>query len=266
MKTANGLALILILAASSMLWVESASAQSIQAPSVPEFTVKQVDQSYDVAPSTTTNPYTGEPTTNPGYHVKKLCIEVTIKNQPFTAATVKGNTVGLFYNVEAKANKPHYTSGADNYDKYAIIASSEEYTVITIPLGAETDTWNILPGTQVDFKVQAVRGYSNYIWGPGSPESSGFTLLSAGDWSNTQTITITDGNTTPEPTTTPPTPAPTVTATPAQIPTETPAQAITQNAVPLGLSWEQIVIAVMAAVIAVFAVGLTIIWRKLPRK
>jgi hypothetical protein len=39
-------------------------------PSVPEFTVKLVDNSYDVPPTQTTDPYTGTKTI-PGYHVKK---------------------------------------------------------------------------------------------------------------------------------------------------------------------------------------------------
>jgi hypothetical protein len=249
------LALIFLLAASSMLWIESASAQSIPKPLVPEFTIKQVDRSYDVAPSASTNPYTGEPTTSPGYHVQKLSIEVTIKNQPFTPTTVNGNTTGLFYNIEAKADKPHYVSGADNYNQYAIGASSDNYTVVTVYLGnGEGGTWEISPGTQVEFRVQAVIGYSNFIWGSGLlPSGSDFTLLSAGDWSSTQTITIGEGNATPDPTGT-------------QVPAETPTQAITEHSVAFGLSWEQIVIAVMVAAIIVLTVSIAVIWRKLRRK
>lgn len=56
---------------------------SIPTPSVPEFTLKYVDNSYDVPSSTTTttDPYTGEQTitTEPGYHVANETIEVTIK-------------------------------------------------------------------------------------------------------------------------------------------------------------------------------------------
>jgi len=62
--------------------------QAVSKPSVPQFTVKFVDNSYDVPPSTTTtvNPYTGEKNTitTPGYHVTNRTIEVKVPNQSFT--------------------------------------------------------------------------------------------------------------------------------------------------------------------------------------
>jgi hypothetical protein len=130
MKTAAGIALILILAAASSLVMVKAASASIPKPSVPEFTVKQVDQSYDVAPSASTNPYTGEPTTIPGYHFSKLSIEVTIKKQLYTPNTVNGNITGIFYNVEAKSNKPHYVAGFEGFTEYASRASNDDYTVV----------------------------------------------------------------------------------------------------------------------------------------
>jgi len=264
MKTAVGITLILILAASSILYIESATAQPIPNPSVPEFTVKQIDQSYDISPSTTTNPYTGEPTTNPGHHVSKLSIEVTIKNQPYTPTMVNGNTTGIFYNVEVKSNKPHYAAGFEGYNEYAIRASNDDYTVVTINLNSgEGSTWEISRGIQVDFRVQAVVGYSFLVQGIHIfPEGNEFVLLSAGNWSSTQTITVGESNTTPEPTAAQTTSAPTDTI----VPTEAPTEAITQNSVAFGLSWEQIVIVVMAMAIAVLAVGLAVLWRRLPRK
>ncbi len=61
---------------------------AIPKPSVPEFTAKYADASYD-EPSTSTSAtdaYTGKEvlTTQPEYHVQIKYIEVTIKNQPFT--------------------------------------------------------------------------------------------------------------------------------------------------------------------------------------
>ena len=81
--------IILIIAISSLIIVESASAQTIPKPSVPEFTLKYVDNSYDVAPKTTssTDPYTGKvtSTTIQGYHVQNRSVEIIIKNQQFTS-------------------------------------------------------------------------------------------------------------------------------------------------------------------------------------
>lgn len=70
-----------------------------------------------------------------------------------------------------------------------------------------------------------------------------------GDWSNTETIKI-EGNTTQNPTVTP------VASNPNGI----------QGAATFGLSWEQIVIAVMAVAVAVLTAGLAVLWRRLPRK
>ena len=51
---------------------------------VPEFTLRYVDNSYDVPPKTTTStdPYTNEITTTtiPGYHVENRTVEAVIKN------------------------------------------------------------------------------------------------------------------------------------------------------------------------------------------
>jgi hypothetical protein len=82
MKTTKhlALALILLLATSSMLWVESVSAQSIPKPSVPEFSLKYVDHSYDVPTTYGTDPYTGKTIiTQEGYHVQIILLKSPLK-------------------------------------------------------------------------------------------------------------------------------------------------------------------------------------------
>ena len=67
------LILIITLSTGSLI-IKPASAQSIPKPSVPEFSLKYVDNSYNVAPTTTIDPYTGKTTTIQGYHVdNKYC-------------------------------------------------------------------------------------------------------------------------------------------------------------------------------------------------
>jgi|GEM_PF-1073664 hypothetical protein len=272
MKKTVGIALILILTASSALWIESTNAQSLPTPSVPEFTVKQVDRSYGVKPSPVTNPFTGEIITQPDYSVDKLTIEVTIKNQPFTPPiSVDWNTTGLHYNVQAKCSYEDWSTTvySDSSNKYVVPASTSESTVVTIDLGSPQG-WDITLGSVVNIRVQAVAGNSYTVWSPGGgmvPIGDGFDLQTASSWSSTQTITVGEGTVTPEPTTTPPqsSTVPTETA-PSRMSTSTPSQAVTQTDVAFWLSWEQIVIAVMAAAIAVLAAGLAVMWRKLPRK
>ena len=80
----------LVLASAMRLGTAQASTGAVQAessipkPSVPEFTLKYVDNSYDVPPKTTTStdPYTNEITTTtiPGYHVENRTVEAVIKN------------------------------------------------------------------------------------------------------------------------------------------------------------------------------------------
>jgi hypothetical protein len=75
----------------AMLFIFALSASSLTAVvaaqtsnPVPEFTLRYVDNSYNVPPTTTStiDPYTGEVTTTtiPAYHVKNKTVEVMIKN------------------------------------------------------------------------------------------------------------------------------------------------------------------------------------------
>jgi hypothetical protein len=109
------------------------------------------------------------------------------------------------------------------------------------PSGWNIDVLDYVPGNQIDFQVQASIGYysgSNVFVG----QSSG--------WSNTQTLTIPDDNSTTSPSS-----SPTSTASPSQLPTATPQQSDTQSDVLFGLAWEQIAIILLGiAVVALVSV------------
>ena len=237
------LLLIAVLAVSSLIMVSSAFAQSITKPSVPEFTLKYVDNSYDVPPTYEIDQYTGENVTAKyGYHVENRSIEFTFKNQPFAPYTdSSGNNIQLYYNFRFRGNYGeawtyypedskgrsviHYGGGiqVDDTQLYPPLypASNSDYTVVSLRLGLlgpPVGSQEIPDGVEVDFQAQALIGYFNrndygyYIF---TGESS--------DWSNTQTLTIGEGQTsTPSPSTTPPpssSPAPT--STPYQEPQQT---------------------------------------------
>jgi len=121
---------IAILAVSSLILVESAFAQSITKPSVPEFTVNLI-----------------------GYNR----IDVKIKNQPFTPYNnTEGDEVNLYYTVRVKDHfeedwsTPVTYSESDSAER--IPQSSSEYTVVTIPA-------DYLDGGTVDFQVRAMLGH-----------------------------------------------------------------------------------------------------------
>lgn len=76
------LILIIVLAASSLIMAETAGAQTSK-PSVPQFTVQPIGPSYDVPPTYSLDPNTGQFVTQNGYHVEYSYVEITIKNQAF---------------------------------------------------------------------------------------------------------------------------------------------------------------------------------------
>jgi hypothetical protein len=172
---------------------------SIPTPSIPEFTLKYVDNSYDVPSSTTTktDPYMGEQTvtTVPGYHVKNGTIEVTIRNQEFTPYSIDNqHTISLFYYVSYKG---HY---AEDWDYYPPSTYGREYSAIFIPQSTTDYTivqFRAPPEGEMDFRVQAQIGYYTSsiepVIIPGAPFTTYAFNGEVSGWSSTQTITIPQG-------------------------------------------------------------------------
>ena len=210
----------------------STEVNDIPNPSVPEFTLKSVDYSYDVPPTYGIDQFTGENViTQSGYHVDNQSVAFKIKNQPFTSYNdSSGNIINLYFNFRFKGNfgsewryYPFSESGQGTV-KYSTLfylltdqspklpASNSEYTDIALglPFLFAGDTPSV--GSQVDFQVQALIGHIDSI-GDGF---SGFTGQTS-DWSNIQTITVGESQIpTPSPAATP-----TSTPTPSQEPQQT---------------------------------------------
>lgn len=234
MRKSAALVFITVLTLYSLFMVGSVFAQPIPKPSVPEFTINQVDRSYDVPVTITysTNPFTGEKVENRtgGYRVQNKTIDITIKNQPFTPIDLgNGSIIQLYYSVRAKGHFGDWSdaSSAIGYVFKRVLASTADYTVVTliltsqfwqIPGSAQPDL-NIPEGGQEDFQVKAQAGYE-YLYSDGHifPIGTEFETIKESSWSNTQTITIGEGQLpTPAPATTP-TPAPTATPSPIPVP------------------------------------------------
>ena len=131
------LILVVILAVSSLIMVESAFAQSKLKPSVPEFTVRFVESS----------------------------LEVTIKNQPITAyVDANSSNPSLYYGfrfADHNATTPDwydvpmwYFFGYSSYETY-YKASDSDNTVVSFPLENLTYTLN---SGRVDMQVMALIG------------------------------------------------------------------------------------------------------------
>jgi len=175
----------IVLSSLMVLTVKPVCAQAVSTPSVPQIvSVKLVNYSYDVPPSTitTTDPYTGKETTttNPGYHVENIRIEVTIKKQSFTPYTANGYTYNLYYTVQVKG---HF---GDNWTVFSEQKAQLDSDTIC------TGFANYATGDQLDFRVRAI------VVG----EEGGFLYPvtdTTSDWSKVQTFTMPD-----DPSTVPP--------------------------------------------------------------
>jgi hypothetical protein len=269
---------IVILAVSSLIVVKAAPAlASIPKPCVPEFTLKYVDNSYDVPSTYGIDQYTGENvTTEEGYHVDDRMIEFTIKNQPFNSySDTSGNDIDLYYNFRFKGHYgdewSYYPFKPDGYSTLAYgmftdqikvglspkyPASSSAYTVVSVNVSILDGLRDAPDGTQAEFQAQAIVGHIDY-------EPSGLLAGSyykfigeTSDWSDTQTITIGEN-------------VPTVTpkASPSQNPTATARSSDTQSGVLFGLIWEQTALAVLCVLVVVLVVaGLLVYFKKRSRQ
>lgn len=267
------LAFLLIMAVStlSILSVKPAFAEtSIPMPYVPEFSVTYIASSYTVS---STNQYTGATVTTT---YPNDTVQIVILNQGFNPIVNGSITVGLYYNVQEEG---HFSNGDDwvGISSYSP-ANNSEYTVINYVVGTSGGMPQVPAGGQVDFQVQAFIGYGTQVFNPtanGAATGSGVPLyynVYTGEksaWSNTQTITATNGSTStsisansPYPTYSPtPIPASTSTLTSPNT-TVTPQNPTTgvQTKIGGGFNWTRIALfgaiaVIVALVIAVVALA-----------
>jgi hypothetical protein len=267
MSKSSTLLLIFILLSSSLLLSAFASASAAK-PSVPEFNLKIVPRPFDVAPTATTDPYTGQTKiTNGGYHVANVSIDITIKNQPpYTTNYVDG--IFVWYQIQFKgAHQTNWQTYSNNNMETPIAVTTYlpqqmgDYTVISIPINSDDplnsngdqpgSVTNFPEGGQVDFQVRALIGDINVKLhgGPGFSDWVEFDGKT-GDWSNTQTITIENSS----PSVTPSASLPSQ----GQNPTISSSQSSTQIVLQLNVDWQQIallaLLCLVAAVLLVFVV------------
>jgi len=236
---------------------------SITKPSIPEFSVKFVDRSYDVPTTSSIDPYTGQSVIQSGYHIENYTIDVTIKNQPFTTYYDAASTfnVSLYYNVRMKGQYTQDWMNLYSPDTDYPKQSNSEYTVLSFVLGNSANHpafEDISLGAHVDFQVQALIGYVYRDYDPNetiqilmwpwvfSGETSG--------WNSTQTITIGAS----APTATPNT-SPSPTASGTTVPTESSGP---QTSVLFGLDWIQVATLTLLGVIAVLLAVVVVYLRK----
>jgi hypothetical protein len=263
--------LSIILLSSSFFFITSTYAQLISKPSIPDFTIKYVDHSYNTATTYKTDPYNGQQVVDQySQYVENRTIEITIRNQPFTPYNDSdGHEVNLFFDVRHKGSYAEdwvnmfggmtqsiWYDFQSPYAKYGYAVedySSQTTTVLYQLVGAPLNG-------RVDIEVQALEGYTIASYDGHimfSVVSYSFIGQESG-WSNSQTVTF--GNA-PSPL---PTYVPQQTATPqptsnSPVSTTNP-PTMTPQSTPVvgndlqGLSLERIIIVVLAVTVAALAV------------
>ncbi|MEM2098197.1 MAG: hypothetical protein QXU99_00415 [Candidatus Bathyarchaeia archaeon] len=182
-----------------------AESYSITKPSVPEFTVKLIDSSYDVPASSSIDPYTGQTVTHPSQRVEARTIEIRIKNVPFSPFEIKNGsntyTVQFYYNIRFKGHfeeewREPYNPNVNKFPSRdsgleTVISLQGEYSP-TEGLKLTPDSAGFYatfpPNAQVDFQVEARIGYIHHV--DATPFSADVFEGETSGWSNKQTITI----------------------------------------------------------------------------
>lgn len=195
---------------------------SISKPSVPEFTLQFVDNSYDVPPTFSKDPFTGETVmAKEGYIVDNRSVEVKIKNQQFTPYTdSQGNWVMLRYDIRWKGHFDDYWHEYSSRNPWNCIASNNElvddvhlyypnapflrhpnapYTDVPYFVGTRYDDYSaflgdVSDGGQIDFQVKTLIGTWSVVRDPSDafPYMSECVVFSGEDsgWSKAKTVTI----------------------------------------------------------------------------
>jgi hypothetical protein len=168
MRKSVTMLLITVFAVSSLIMFGSVFGQSAPQPSVPEFTLEYVDNSYDVPTTSTLDPHTGENVTHQGYHVDKVTLVMIIQNQPLVYQYTGGSfgTVNFYYNVQVKGHYEEEWFQFYSNDELPIANASSTETSLTLGvlgdggLSMYSRSWEVVPfGGEEDFQVQAMVGY-----------------------------------------------------------------------------------------------------------
>jgi hypothetical protein len=282
--------LLIFLALASVSLVVPAKAQSIPVPSVPQFTVYLVNHPYDVpstSPTYTTDPYTGEQkqltTGSTGYHADNVTIELWIRNQqssysngtttftPYYDVRTKGHYEQVWTELD-KPFKAQYSVNSNQTRSYIQgyypTQPNSRYTVLTfsstVPAAYySTDIVTYPPNATVDFQVSTIIGhespliaYESHITIAVPYKTTGVAIDAQCDWSETQSITISNNSvlasTLQNPSIS--------TATPVPLPTDIPTSAITATPTPTvpEVSWWVI----LPLLVSLFSVALLVRHRR----
>lgn len=237
------LTLIALLASSTLIIIVADTVTASSLP-VPQFTVRYIDDSYDVNTPLSIDPFTGESIPATSYHVDHSYIQVSFENNKLPAIPADSHSE-YYYNIRYKGqytnNWIEPRSASDEYYR------TSYFKTVNFSLGdISSSAGTQLPaGTKIDFQVQLMYGgigmnFSD-AWGFGPLYFAGETS----EWSNTQTVTL--GNASSSHSSNP-------TQTTTQNPTTNPTNSETQQNPLFEFDWQMVVIAGLAVVVVLLVV------------
>ncbi len=194
------LTLTIVMPSLILLTIKPANAQTIPKPSVPEFTLRFIDSSYDIPATTSKDPFNGQQIITPSRHVEQWSIEIRIKNVDFIPIKIQdsnNNTIDAVFCYVIQW-KPRFSDNGwftlfEAFYSYLPQSSGAE-TIrrinMTMPTNNEqfdVSEWSryIPTDSQLNFRVKAMIGGPNDVYNFKGEES---------DWSNTQTLNLADGS------------------------------------------------------------------------
>lgn len=188
--------------ASSLVMVQSGSAQPIPKPYIPTFTLSFIDHSYDLPDRTVQDGYIG-PHFVPAHHDRNGTVEITIANQPFTKYIDTNNhTIALYFHIRCKGHLD--SNWITSPDQGYIKASDSQYSLFSYYFNEEYEgdhsgrVPNIAEDGKLDFQVETFIGYSTTICTSIAQRADDYYTYLTGEtsgWSETQTINLNDGST-----------------------------------------------------------------------
>lgn len=234
-KQALSLLVVLLLAASSLMMIKTANAQSIPKPSTPTFTLELTNDSVDMK----------------------------IQNQPIIPnANDTDNTSNIFWNIRIKShdseNWTYSTVPEPGVRGYVGETSTSDVTELQYPFSSI----NVLLGLSndshiIDYQVEAINGYLNTTYAYAhpfdfDPNSTPVIVVNTSDWSSTRTISVPAN----VPLSSPSSPIPTSSSSPTSTSTSTPTSTTTSSSPSTSFllitnTISLIVIAILLAVIIV---------------
>jgi hypothetical protein len=192
----------------SILLVYSANAQTVPEP---HFTVKVIDGSFTSPVTYSTDPYTGQTTTQAGSTIQTRNVTLTINNAPqvnYYLVEYKGHYASQWIPIYTWGLNVTASASSGSQTIITISSSSPQQSSIADPLYWGSWAYDFAPNSAIDFRIQAINGVEGSDPLYGYSANHPIIVGPASPWSSIQTLALPDNSLGPVSETPPPTDSP----------------------------------------------------------